>query len=240
MLAHNLLHGVSAQPCIPVAGEYGIVLSSAALCEPVVQNLDAVLAALRDDEEAAEMRTLAQAIETYIRAKDENRPHLLSGAFAEDASVQMVVNTSAISFPPSMSGLDAIADTLVRRFGQINENIYTFCLSHPPEEGHHDFTCRWLVGMTEKENQTVRVGIGVYHWVFRKALIEELKITIDAMQTLDPAVIDPVIGWLSSLPYPWCPLEVALKHAPDINDLAVILEHAKSLMGVRVATEQDY
>ena len=33
----------------------------------------------------------ANAIQTYIRAKDENRPHLMPGAFAHDASLQIKV-----------------------------------------------------------------------------------------------------------------------------------------------------
>jgi hypothetical protein len=43
------------------------------------------------------MRTPAQAISTYIRAKDENRPHLMARAFADTAILDMVVRTEAIS-----------------------------------------------------------------------------------------------------------------------------------------------
>ena len=37
------------------------------------------------------MQTAQESIATYIRAKDENRPYLMTRAFAEAASVEMVV-----------------------------------------------------------------------------------------------------------------------------------------------------
>src|SRR5690348_5023883 len=92
------------------------------------------------------------AIVAYIRAKDENRPHLARFAFDAAAILSMVVKTAATSFPPDASGRDAITDVLVRGFGQTYENVRTFCLSTPPEREHTAFSCGWLVGMSAKEN----------------------------------------------------------------------------------------
>jgi len=61
--------------------------------------------------------TVSELIATYVRAKDSNRAHLMSAAFAPNATLEMVVNAATISFPPHASGLDAITDVLVRRFG---------------------------------------------------------------------------------------------------------------------------
>jgi hypothetical protein len=168
---------------------------------------------------------IARAIETYIRAKDENRPHLLSEAFAPGATVRMIVDTAAISFPPILSGLDAIADTLVRTFGQTYENIYTFCLSAPPERAVQRFSCRWLVAMSDKQSGTVRVGTGLYDWYGRDR-IEELAITISAMALLDPVALHPVMNWVSNLPYPWCPAEFTWRAMPTIEGLEEIRRNA--------------
>jgi hypothetical protein len=43
------------------------------------------------------MTSLRNAIETYIRSKDGNRPHVLADAFAADAELAMAVNTSRMA-----------------------------------------------------------------------------------------------------------------------------------------------
>jgi hypothetical protein len=56
-------------------------------------------------------------------------------AFAESVELEIVVKTDAISFPSPASGLNAVEDILVRRFGADNENVHTFCLSEPEWTG---------------------------------------------------------------------------------------------------------
>jgi hypothetical protein len=58
------------------------------------------------------MRSTADAIEAYLRAKDENRPFLMTEAFAEDASFSVVVHSDNIAFPPVTHGRGAITDVL--------------------------------------------------------------------------------------------------------------------------------
>src|SRR5213593_1987385 len=144
--------------------------------------------------------TAQEVIGTYIRAKDENRPHLMKRAFAEDATLEMVVKTGTISFPPHASGLESITDILVRKFAQNFENVYTFCLAPPPQGQHSSFSCKWLVGMSEKETRRVRVGCGRYDWLFQSKgprLAQRLTITIELMQVLPPERLPSVIAWLS-------------------------------------------
>ena len=51
----------------------------------------------------------------YIRAKDENRPHLIPQVFAANACLEMRVKTDSIAFPAVSQGAATIADVLVRR-----------------------------------------------------------------------------------------------------------------------------
>jgi hypothetical protein len=164
-------------------------------------------------------------VETYIRAKDENRPYLMERAFADSARLVTVVNSGTITFPPVVNGLQSISDVLVRRFAQTFENIHTFCLAPPPRTAAVDFSCDWLVGMSEKDSRAVRVGCGRYDWSFSQQgprLVERLKITIDLMQSLAPACLTSVMDWMSRLPYPWCPAQDALRNAPEIEGLQPI------------------
>ena len=87
----------------------------------------------------------ADAISTYILAKDTNRPQLMKEAFVTDCELEMVVRTDAISFPSSARGLEHITEVLVTGFGEQYENIRTFCLSRPKSEYLPHFRCDWLV-----------------------------------------------------------------------------------------------
>jgi hypothetical protein len=164
-------------------------------------------------------------VEIYIRAKDENRPYLMERAFAESARLVTIVNSGTIAFPPIVDGLQSISDVLIRRFAQTFENVHTFCLAPPPHNDMVDFSCNWLVGMSEKESRTVRVGCGRYDWSFSQhgpRLVERLKITIDLMQSLAPVYLTSVMDWMSRLPYPWCTAQDALRNAPWIEELQPI------------------
>ncbi len=98
------------------------------------------------------MSSPSDAVSTYIFAKDGNRPHLMRRAFTEDAELEIVVKTDAISFPSSAKGSSAIEDIVVRRFGLDYENVYTFCLSQPSQANRRHFPCHWLVGMSARSD----------------------------------------------------------------------------------------
>ena len=174
------------------------------------------------------MRSPAECIGAYIRAKDQNRPYLMRHAFAETATLRMIVKTGAISFPPLSKGIEAVTEVLVRRFAQSYENVFTFCLEAPPEEGAGSFSCNWMVGMSERETGAVRVGCGRYDWQFQTGepfLTRELTITIEFMQILPPSTLEVIMDWLSGLPYPWSPAQAAVMGAPEVEGLAVILDY---------------
>ena len=172
-------------------------------------------------------------ISTYIRAKDENRPHLMKYAFALDATLDMTVKSDAIAFPTHTQGLSAISDVLVRRFGQTYDNVYTFCLADSrPDDRVEIYACDWLVGMTDKAGAGVRVGCGSYRWQFSPSLngplVQRLEIVIEAMKILPPEHSERAIDeWLGTLPYPWCSRAQALAQAPQLPDLDAALDYLK-------------
>lgn len=172
-------------------------------------------------------------IRTYIRAKDDNRPHLMPHAFAQDATLTMTVKSDAIAFPGRSEGVQAISDVLARRFGQAYDNVYTFCVGDAaPALDARSVVCDWLVGMTDKVSGNVRVGCGSYAWQFadtKQGLrVKELDITIEVMQVLDPrhspAVMDE---WLARLPYPWADAAQVSALAPSLQALAPVLNYLR-------------
>jgi hypothetical protein len=169
------------------------------------------------------MITLQKSIETYIRAKDGNRPHLMAQAFAGDAELTMQVNTLEISFPGTVKGAKAISDVLVSEFAQRYENVYTFCIGDPPTAGTA-FDCDWLVCMSEKGTGLARAGFGRYEWMATESsgLVRTLRITIEEMTTLPEETAEPILRWAQNLPYPWCPRERLEQGAPGIDAIARI------------------
>jgi hypothetical protein len=176
------------------------------------------------------MKSPAESISAYIRAKDQNRPYLMRHAFAEAATLNMIVKTEAITFPPLSKGVEAITEVLVRRFAQSYENVLTFCLGDPPKGDAGSYRCKWMVGMSEKESGAVRVGCGLYDWLFetgKSFLTRELTITIEFMQILPSETLEPIMIWLSRLPYPWCTVQTAVASAPGVEGLEVVLNYLR-------------
>jgi len=178
------------------------------------------------------MSTPYDVVSTYIFAKDGNRPFLVRRAFAEDAELEMVVKTDAISFPSSAKGVSAIEEILVRRFGLDSENVYTFCLSRPSDANRRHFPCHWLVGMSAKSTGQLRIGCGRYDWYFganKECHVERLVVAIDVMVILPAVELAVSMNWLSSLPYPWCAPDQALKDMPANEGLAGISDYLKQV-----------
>jgi hypothetical protein len=158
----------------------------------------------------------ADVLRGYFHAKDENRPLLLDAVFSEDAVLEVVNPTGAIAFPARSQGREAIADAMVRRFAQSHENVYSYYLASPPPQALQ-FRCAWLVGMTEKDSRSVRVGCGHYDWTFQDHaphLASRLVITIEVMQVLPQRQREAVYAWLGRLAYPWTSVAEVARHAP--------------------------
>jgi len=180
-------------------------------------------------------------IQTYLRAKDENRPYLMPAAFAPDAMVEMVVPGGEISFPARMDGLDSITQVLVRDFSRSYENIYTFCLDAPVQAvADNGFGCDWLVLMTDKASGSARVGCGSYRWQFRRDYqwrVRRLIIEIRVMRVLPAAKAPALFNWSTRLSYPWTAHDEVLAYAPAWPALEPLREFlGRALLCPRVDT----
>lgn len=163
-----------------------------------------------EPEPAPSEQTGRDLIRSYIRAKDENRAHLIAATFHEQAQVEMEVLAPGISFPPRLNGCAEIAETLVQRFGATYGNVYTFCLDFKQAAATPDRPiCRWLAVMTAKTDGTARLGWGVYRWKFSRAQdgqawrVEHLTIQIAQIKTLSRRAGHDLINWAGAHPYPF-------------------------------------
>ena len=182
-------------------------------------------------EVEAAIESQRDVISQYIYAKDHNRPHLMASAFTSEVRLEMQVNTQNITFPAESIGLDAVTETLVRNFGRLYENVYTFCISDSFVSQSDNASCHWLVGMTEKENGCVRVGCGKYDWRFVREpslLADRLSITIDEMLVLDACFSTEILDWVSALPYPWCDAETIVETMPELEQLSVLRQQVRA------------
>jgi len=171
--------------------------------------------------------TAAEAISTYIEAKDRNLPQLMKRAFVQECELQMQLLTDAISFPSSAHGLESVTDVLVRNFGSQYENVRTVCLSRPESNRLPQFQCDWLVGMSNKSDGDVRIGCGEYTWDFDAAgdgRVKRLLIKIEFMCVLPAVYQTPVLQWLSAIPYPWSSYGEARAGLPSIDALMPIAQ----------------
>ncbi len=170
----------------------------------------------------------------YFHAKDENRPHLLEDVFASNAELVIRNQSANIAFPAFTQGRSAIAEVLVRSFALSNENVYSFYLGRPLP-GVREFTCPWLVGMSERSSGHVRVGCGTYEWAFEPHaphMASRLVVTIEAMQVLPLTESARVFAWLRALNYPWSSPEAALQGIPANELLSPIAQFLRRHVAV--------
>jgi len=145
-------------------------------------------------------------IEQYIRAKDQNKPHLMSSVFTQDALLEIDTRTDVIDFPGEVRGLEAITKTLVTDFNTVFENIYTFCPRDSLKQNGNVVVCCWQVVMSDKTASEVRYGSGVYRWVFSvtdKVAVEQLSITIEQMEVLEAGRGYALLQQSAQTLYPW-------------------------------------
>lgn len=171
-----------------------------------------------------------QLVSLYVRAKDRHQPHLMALTFEEDATLRMVVNTDAITFPPEAAGLENITGTLVNDFHARFNNVYTFCINESEVEFTNELRCTWLVGMTDSETGALRIGCGEYHWEFNKRKsndefrVRQLVIVINSMIVLPAESALVVLPWLDTLPHPWISLSDLSVSTPDVSIIHEFLE----------------
>ncbi len=172
-------------------------------------------------------REYENIINSYIKAKDGNKPHLMKDVFSESATLTMKVQTDKISFPPEVAGVDHITEALIHKFNNSYENVYTICLADTVEQDINIINCRWLVGMTEKSSGSSRVGFGEYKWSFiddGSSLVSHLTIIIENMVVLPIEAQREVMSWFCNLAYPWAMSSDVSTSVPDIALLSELRE----------------
>jgi hypothetical protein len=177
----------------------------------------------------AQSRAPETVLRNYFRAKDEDRPDLMGEVFCEDAALTIRVKAASISFPESSRGLAAITDALIRQFRQSYDDVRSFYLDRPGS-AIAEFSCDWLVGMSERSSGNVRVGCGRYDWKFQPApprLATDLLITIEVMEILSPSYLDGVQAWFRRLSYPWTSAPQVVAAAPAIEALNPVLKYLR-------------
>lgn len=165
-------------------------------------------------------------VSQYIKAKDNNKPHLMDTVFSKQATLKMIVQTDKISFPAEVTGLDNITRTLVQDFNNSYENIYTLCLTDTVQQHQNHLNCRWVVCMTDKASKSLRLGYGDYLWSFEEdvsALASHLAITIENMILLPQELQPEVLSWFDKLPYPWVLSSELQATMPDVELLTETL-----------------
>ncbi len=156
----------------------------------------------------------------------------MQAAFVDSATLNMEVKTDSISFPSESVGLEAITDVLVRDFSQRYENVYTLCVSDSLESQKGVLSCKWLVGMSEREGGDVRIGCGRYDWRFSDVesnLANHLTITIEKMLVLTPESSRSIMAWLEQLAYPFCHSDIIFENMPDIDEFGLIRQYLWSV-----------
>ena len=158
----------------------------------------------------------------YIKAKDQNKPHLMESVFTQNATLSMKVDSDNIAFPSETAGLNEITAVLIRGFNQSYENIYTLCLTDTWQQRDCEVSCRWLVAMTEKSSGLARVGFGEYHWVFAREglnLVSQLTIVIDDMQLFPVEQQSEIMCCFENLSYPWAVTADVLESMSEVAAL---------------------
>ena len=163
------------------------------------------------------MNTPTHVLETYLRAKDDNRPSLILDCYAPDAVLTYSIATDTISFPARVVGADPIAQTLVRDFRKNFDRCRTYYVCDPAAwaGGGIDFL-PWLVIMRQMSNSALRLGRGYYRWEFdtdaARIRVAAMHIHIDRMDVIEDIDGARLQILQSALPYPWL-LPEALREA---------------------------
>lgn len=161
----------------------------------------------------------------YIRAKDTNMPVLMKEVFSANARLEMKLQTQNISFPSLTLGLENITEVLVTTFSKSYEKVHTFCLKDTLKNNEDTLTCHWIVCMREKNSGNVRIGYGLYDWIFtsgENTKVKHLIITIEEMFKLEKEYSSAFFEWLEGLSYPLCSIETFFKNSPQNEEVQTI------------------
>ena len=168
--------------------------------------------------------TVRGLLECYLRAKDLNQAALIADCFAANAELSFSLANDDIDFPPRVTGVAAIAHTLVEAFGERFEQCRTYYVcTTPPVDEHGVSSMPWLVVMRQKDSGALRIGHGTYRWQFAidgenddVARVAALHIHIARMDTIDDPQSLKLDRLHAAFGYPWLPVHAFARGLADI------------------------
>jgi hypothetical protein len=89
--------------------------------------------------------------------------------------------------------------------------------------------------MSAKNGSPIRIGCGRYDWYFEPGAacrVEKLVIAIEVMKIFPATDLVASMNWLTSLPYPWCTPEEAVRAVPAIDGFAEIEAYLKKALPI--------
>jgi len=161
------------------------------------------------DKDRSMYKNAEYLLEKYVEEKDQDKFKILEKIYVPNAKVTFEIDTDTISFPTEILGNKNIAQVLSAEFNRKYDHVQTYYLSRSFPQ-INDFTISnqgWLVIMREKEDNSIRVGTGLYDWIFEKQVDGNLKISqhnisIGVMLCLPGLPFSFLNELQSKLPYP--------------------------------------
>jgi len=171
-------------------------------------------------------------LEKYVEGKDQDKFKILGEIYIPNAKVTFEIDSDTISFPTEISGNKNIAQVLSAEFNRKYDHVQTYYLSRsfPQIKDLVISNQGWLVIMRDKEDNSIRVGTGLYDWIFQKQADGNLKIaqhniSIGVMLCLPGLSLSFLDELQSSLLYPWVDKKKVIKVLSDYNELQDIVDY---------------
>lgn len=173
-------------------------------------------------------------LEKYIAGKDQDKFEILEEIYLPNAQVAFEIQTDTISFPSELFGNINIARVLSAEFNKKYDNVKTYYLSRtfPQIENLVILKQGWLVIMREIQNKQIRVGTGLYDWIFEKQAAGNLRIkrhniSIGVMLCLSGFSLSYLTELQSKLFYPWIYQETVIDVLQEYRELQEVYDYIK-------------
>ena len=173
-------------------------------------------------------------LEKYVEGKDQDKFKILEEIYIPNAKVTFEIESDTISFPTEILGNKNIAQVLSAEFNRKYDHVQTYYLSRsfPQIKDFIISNQGWLVIMREKEDNSIRVGTGLYDWIFEKQVDGNLKIaqhniSIGVMLCLPGLPLSFLDELQSNLLYPWIDKKEVIEVLCEYNELQEVFDYIK-------------
>ena len=161
-----------------------------------------------------------KALDLYIRAKDQNRPFLLTEAFVDQARFDLQLSED-IEFGRRAAGQrpETVAET-VAVIGAQFLDVFTTTVTESVVDASNSLACHWLAGLVGREEEQLFVNWGRYLFSFGpESRVRRLQVSFDGGTVLPAGSQAQTLSWLSQLPSPLCSAKELLTGIPELEAL---------------------